>query len=70
MSNTQVGPIYDSIIQDVINAVRVDFEENGIDETVLETLKKVRKDAVPFDSYLALMSTVPSPLSSVSPPTP
>jgi len=40
MSNTQVGPIYDSIIQDVINAVRVDFEENGIDETVLETLKK------------------------------
>ncbi|KAL2015709.1 hypothetical protein VTK56DRAFT_5010 [Thermocarpiscus australiensis] len=40
MSNTAVGPVYDAIIQEVINAVRVDFEENGVDDGVLEDLKK------------------------------
>ncbi|KAL2258591.1 hypothetical protein VTK26DRAFT_8061 [Humicola hyalothermophila] len=40
MSNTAVGPIYEAIIQEVINAVRVDFEENGVDDGVLEDLKK------------------------------
>lgn len=42
MSNTTVGAVYDHIIQEVINAVRVDFEENGVDDGVLEELKKVR----------------------------
>lgn len=42
MSNAAVGPVYDAIIQEVINAVRVDFEENGVDDGVLEDLKKVR----------------------------
>jgi hypothetical protein len=42
MSNTAVGPVYDTIISEVVNAVRVDFEENGVDETALEDLKKVR----------------------------
>lgn len=41
MSNAAVGPIYEAIIQEVVNAVRVDFEENGVDEGVLEDLKKV-----------------------------
>ncbi|GAP84297.1 putative transcription factor alpha beta subunit [Rosellinia necatrix] len=40
MSNTQVGGVYQQIINDVIAASRVDFEEGGIDETVLEQLKK------------------------------
>ncbi|AEO70264.1 0cb395f9-9580-4b99-a663-8f50a5716b7b [Thermothielavioides terrestris] len=40
MSNAAVGPVYDSIITEVINSVRVDFEENGVDEGVLEDLKK------------------------------
>ncbi|KAK0631812.1 transcription factor IIA, alpha/beta subunit [Immersiella caudata] len=40
MSNNQVGPVYDHIIQEVINAVRVDFEENGVDDGILEELKK------------------------------
>ncbi|KAH6634276.1 transcription factor IIA, alpha/beta subunit [Chaetomium sp. MPI-SDFR-AT-0129] len=40
MSNTQVGPVYDTIIAEVINAVRVDFEENGVDDGALEDLKK------------------------------
>jgi hypothetical protein len=42
MSNTAVGPIYDHIISEVINSVRVDFEEGGVDEGALEDLKKVR----------------------------
>jgi hypothetical protein len=42
MSNTAVGQVYDTIIAEVINAVRVDFEENGVDDGALEDLKKVR----------------------------
>lgn len=42
MSNTAVGPVYDVIISEVINAVRVDFEENGVDDGVLDDLKAVR----------------------------
>jgi len=42
MSNTHVGAVYDHIIQEVINAVRVDFEENGVDDGILDELKKVR----------------------------
>jgi transcription initiation factor TFIIA large subunit len=41
MSNSQVGGVYQQIINDVIAASRVDFEEGGIDEAVLEQLRKV-----------------------------
>ncbi len=41
MSNAQVGLVYQQIIQDVIEASRVDFEEGGIDEGVLEELRQV-----------------------------
>ncbi|KAM7207708.1 Transcription factor IIA, alpha/beta subunit [Naviculisporaceae sp. PSN 640] len=40
MSNAAVGTVYEHIISEVINAVRVDFEENGVDDGVLEELKK------------------------------
>ncbi|KAK4105749.1 transcription factor IIA, alpha/beta subunit [Parathielavia hyrcaniae] len=40
MSNTAVGTVYDTIISEVINAVHVDFEENGVDDGALEDLKK------------------------------
>ncbi|KAI0452695.1 transcription factor IIA, alpha/beta subunit [Xylaria acuta] len=40
MSNSQVGGVYQQIINDVIQASRVDFEEGGIDEAVLEQLRK------------------------------
>ncbi|KAI0405778.1 transcription factor IIA, alpha/beta subunit [Xylaria palmicola] len=40
MSNTQVGGVYQQIINDVIAASRVDFEEGGIDEAILEQLRK------------------------------
>ncbi|KAI0837615.1 transcription factor IIA, alpha/beta subunit [Hypoxylon sp. FL0890] len=40
MSNSQVGVVYQQIINDVLEASRVDFEEAGVDEGVLEELKK------------------------------
>ena len=42
MSNAQVGNVYSQIIGDVIESSRVDFEEGGVDEAVLEELKTVR----------------------------
>ena len=41
MSNTQVGAVYQQIIADVVESSRVDFEEGGVDEHVLEELKLV-----------------------------
>jgi hypothetical protein len=43
MSNAQVGNVYSQIIGDVIESSRVDFEEGGVDEAVLEELKTVRR---------------------------
>ncbi|KAI1378785.1 transcription factor IIA, alpha/beta subunit [Hypoxylon crocopeplum] len=40
MSNSQVGAVYQQIINDVIEASRIDFEEGGVEESVLEELKK------------------------------
>lgn len=42
MSNTQVGGVYQQIILDVVESSRVDFEEGGVDENVLEQLRQVR----------------------------
>lgn len=44
MSNNVVGGVYQSIIEEVMNTSRVDFEENGVEESVLEDLCKVRRD--------------------------
>ena len=41
MSNSAVGNVYQAIIDDVINTSRVDFEENGVEENVLEELRRV-----------------------------
>jgi hypothetical protein len=41
MSNQAVGSVYQTIIEEVINSSRVDFEENGIEESVLEELRQV-----------------------------
>ncbi|PFH61258.1 hypothetical protein XA68_17831 [Ophiocordyceps unilateralis] len=40
MSNQAVGNVYQSIIEEVINSSRVDFEESGVDDSVLEELRK------------------------------
>lgn len=42
MSNNLVGNIYRQIIDEVIDSSRVDFEEGGVEEGVLEDLRKVR----------------------------
>lgn len=41
MSNNAVGSVYQTIIEEVINSSRVDFEENGVEESVLEELRQV-----------------------------
>ncbi|PKS08220.1 hypothetical protein jhhlp_005162 [Lomentospora prolificans] len=40
MSNAVVGNVYDQIIKDVIESSRVDFEEGGVDESVLDELRE------------------------------
>lgn len=42
MSNTTVGQVYQQVMKDVIESSRVDFEEGGVDESVLEELRQVR----------------------------
>lgn len=42
MSNQAVGTVYQTIIDEVINSSRVDFEESGVEENVLEELRQVR----------------------------
>ncbi|PTB68842.1 transcription factor IIA, alpha/beta subunit [Trichoderma citrinoviride] len=39
MSNQAVGSLYQTIIEEVINSSRVDFEESGVEEAVLEELR-------------------------------
>ncbi|KAK2627428.1 hypothetical protein QTJ16_003394 [Diplocarpon rosae] len=39
MSNNQVGNVYAQIIDDVITSSRLDFEEGGVDERVLQELR-------------------------------
>lgn len=52
MSNQAVGNVYQTIIEEVINSSRVDFEENGVEESVLEELRQVSRSrgfiAYPF----------------------
>jgi hypothetical protein len=41
MSNPNVGLVYQAIIRDVVDSARVDFEESGVEESVLEELAQV-----------------------------
>ena len=41
MSNAHVGNVYQQIIADVVESSRVDFEEGGVEEGVLEELRLV-----------------------------
>ncbi|KAF5631959.1 transcription factor TFIIA-L, partial [Fusarium tjaetaba] len=48
MSNPAVGNVYQAIIDEVVNSSRVDFEESGVEESVLEELRQeygVTKDS-------------------------
>ncbi|KAF4125104.1 hypothetical protein GMORB2_3943 [Geosmithia morbida] len=40
MSNQAVGNVYQSIIDEVVNTSRVDFEESGVEDAVLEELRQ------------------------------
>jgi transcription initiation factor TFIIA large subunit len=41
MSNANVGAVYQQVIRDVVESTRVDFDEAGVDESVLEELARV-----------------------------
>jgi hypothetical protein len=41
MSNPSVGQVYAQIIRDVVETSRLDFEEGGVDESVLDELSTV-----------------------------
>lgn len=41
MSNQAVGNVYQTIIDEVVNTSRVDFEESGVEDAVLEELRQV-----------------------------
>ncbi len=50
MSNQAVGNVYQAIIEEVINNSRVDFEESGVEESVLEELRQVSLHPILFTS--------------------
>lgn len=52
MSNSAVGNVYQQIIADVIEASRVDLEENGVDESILDELKQVSHPSNFLSHYL------------------
>jgi hypothetical protein len=66
MSNAAVGHVYDTIIAEVVNAVRVDFEENGVDEGALEDLKKVRLLQIPLCPRHCSLGLVLPPSPTIS----
>lgn len=57
MSNASVGNIYHQIINEVIEASRVDFEDQGVGEEVLEELRKVCSFFPPSPSSLRTSHT-------------
>lgn len=58
MSNQAVGNVYQTIIEEVINSSRVDFEESGVEEAVLEELRLVSTFA--SVSLFSLLQNLPS----------
>lgn len=52
MSNQAVGNVYQTIINEVIDGSRVDFDESGVEESVLEELRQVRTASFHHPSQL------------------
>jgi transcription initiation factor TFIIA large subunit len=75
MSNNVVGNVYQQVIEEVINASRVDFEEGGVDESVLEELKKgwqqkltqLEVAAFPWDPKPEAVPPPPPPHAAIPP---
>jgi uncharacterized protein (UPF0335 family) len=59
MSNAIVANVYRYVIDEVINQVRGDFEDMGIDESVLQELQRVRKkNRAEFKKVLLILNLV------------
>ncbi|KFZ12128.1 hypothetical protein V502_07264 [Pseudogymnoascus sp. VKM F-4520 (FW-2644)] len=84
MSNQTVGTVYQQIIRDVVDSSRVDFEEGGVDESVLDELSRVWQQKLtalsvaqfPWDPKpeapppQQTMANIPSSMSYPQEPTP
>ncbi|OBT67020.1 hypothetical protein VE03_04504 [Pseudogymnoascus sp. 23342-1-I1] len=84
MSNQTVGVVYQQIIRDVVDSSRVDFEEGGVDESVLDELSRVWQQKLtalsvaqfPWDPKpeapppQQAMANIPSSMSYPQEPTP
>lgn len=61
MSNQSVGSVYQQIIREVVESSRVDFEEGGVDESVLDELARVS-----LLLFVFLQNTIRNPVSTSS----
>ncbi|KAF6837764.1 transcription factor IIA [Colletotrichum plurivorum] len=76
MSNNAVGAVYQQIIDEVIASSRVDFEEGGVDENVLDELKKGWQEKLsqlevasfPWDPKPEAAPAAPPPATAAPPP--
>jgi len=64
MSNTNVGNVYQQIIRDVVESSRIDFEEGGVEEGVLEELSRVSEKNDPDMLQLLDASSLKSPYAA------
>ena len=67
MSNQTVGTVYQQIIRDVVESSRVDFEEGGVDESVLDELTRV-SSSISCAVVIPLLDSMSSHLSFPSYP--
>ena len=58
MSNQTVGSVYQQIIREVVETSRVDFEEGGVDESVLDELARVSLLLFVFQNTTIPLSTI------------
>ncbi|RBR13789.1 hypothetical protein FVER53590_00538 [Fusarium verticillioides] len=54
MSNPAVGNVYQAIIDEVVNSSRVDFEESGVEESVLEELRQPEGNNIKTEPHVPI----------------
>ncbi|MCJ1309630.1 transcription factor IIA subunit alpha [Agyrium rufum] len=70
MSNAQVGQIYNRIIEDVIKNLRVTFEEEGVEQNVLEDMEKVWQSRLSANAVASFPWDPPAPVNPTPIPVP
>ncbi|KAJ5247115.1 Transcription factor IIA alpha/beta subunit [Penicillium chermesinum] len=69
MSNQQVGPVFERVIQEVCDASQVDFEESGVDQkTLLDMRESVPTPSAPVHAPVSAPGQMPSVAAAQSQP--